>query len=418
MSRGERSPACHRDAMSPAGAHAPAPRWRRVTSAALLVVGALVGVASVGALYGRAELLNTDRYVATVEPLADSPALRHALSGFVVTAIYQHVNVEQVAREALPARAAFLAAPLSDGIRAFSGQVVERFLASSQFRGLWSQANRLAHRQLVALLEDTARHVGPVTLRNGTVSVDLSKTIATAQRQLERAGLSFVSAVHVSPPKAQYRLIDSKLLAQVRGYVALLTTLTWVLPAIMVAAFAGAVMSDADRRRGVVRVGVAFAAGMAILTVVLAGARSFYLDAATSPHVPRDAAAAVFDTLLRYLRVGAFLGVVVGCVVAAAGWLPGPSDVAVRTRRATGAAVRRVRRQAEVLGWGPGPIAAYVAGHRSGLRVGAGALMFVLFVVWRQPTLGALIGLVVVFAVAVVGIEVVARAGAEPRSAR
>jgi len=211
--------------MARAGASGQVRRWRRVSSTALLVVGSLLGVASIAAVYARTELLNTNRYVSTVEPLADSPAIRHALSDFVVAAIYQHVNVERIAREALPTRGAFLAAPLSDGIKVFSGQVVERFLASSQFRALWSEANRLAHDQLVALLEDTARHVGPVTLRNGTVTVDLSRTIATAQHQLERAGLNFVSTVHVPAPKAQYRLIDSKLLAQVRGYVSLLNTL-------------------------------------------------------------------------------------------------------------------------------------------------------------------------------------------------
>jgi hypothetical protein len=200
-----------------AGASGQVWRWRRVISTALLVLGSLLGVASIAAVYARTELLSTHRYVATVEPLADSPAIRHALSGFVVAAIYQHVDVEHIAREALPAQGAFLAAPLSDGIRVFSGQVVERFLASSQFRALWSAANRLAHDQLVALLEDTARHVGPVTLRNGTVMVDLSRTIASAQRELERAGLTFVSTVHVSAPTARYRLIDSKLWPRYAG---------------------------------------------------------------------------------------------------------------------------------------------------------------------------------------------------------
>jgi hypothetical protein len=398
------------------GAQVDAPAWRRLAAAVLLVVGSIVGVASLGAVFARTELLNTDRYVATVEPLADSTAIRHAVSGFVVTTIYQHVNVERVAGEALPPRGQFLAAPLSDGIRAFSGQVVERLLASGQFRTLWSAANRLAHDQLVALLENTSRRVGPVTLRDGAVTVDLSKTIAMAQQRLVRAGLTFVATVHVSPPRAQYRLIDSKLLAQVRGYVSLLNTLTWGLPVVTLAAFAAAIGLDMDRRRALLRVGVAFAAAMAVLAVLLAAARSLYLDSATGPQIPRDAAAAVFDTLSRYLRAGAYLGVAIGTIVAVAAWLAGPSEAAARTRVAVAAALGGVRRHTEALGWSPGPIAAYVARHRGELRVVGAGLLFALFVVWGQPTLSVVIGLAIALAVVMIAIQLAARAGAAPRA--
>lgn len=401
--------------MAPEGGRAPLPAWRRVTSATLLVVGSVLGVASIGTLFVRTELLSTRRYVATVEPLADSTPVRHALANFVVAEIYQHVNVVQVAQEALPPQGQFLAAPLSVGIRSFSGQVVERLLASSQFRSLWSTANRVAHQQLVALLRDTSRRVGPVTLRNGTVTVDLSKTIEMARQQLVRAGLTFVAKVHVPAPRAQYRLIDSMLLARGRRYVAVLNALTWALPFLMLAAFAGAVAVSEDRRRALVRVGVAFAAGMAAVIVLLAAGRSLYLHAATGPQVPRDAAGAVFDTLLRYLRTGAYLGVAIGSVVAAGAWVAGPSAAAVRARRLVVTAFQGVRREAVARGWAPGPVAAYTARHRTALRVGAAAAVFVLLVIWGQPTLRVVIGLLVVLGVLLVAIEFVARVGSAPR---
>ena len=345
------------------------------------------------------------------------PPIRHALAGFVVTTIYQHVKVEQLAQEALPPKGQFLAAPLSDGIRAFSGQIVERFLASSEFRTLWSAANRLAHQQIVALLKDSTQRVGPVTLRDGIVTVDLSKTIATAQQQLVRSGLTFVASVHVPAPRAQYQLINSQLLARARSYVGVLNALTWALPAVMLATFGAAIALDADRRRALLRVGVAFAAGMAVVVVLLAVARSLYLDAATRPQVPRDAASAVFDTVLRYLRAGALLGVAAGAVVASAAWLAGPSEAASRVRRTASATFAGMRREAEALGWRPGPVATYVATHRAALRVAVAGVVFVLFAIWGQPTLSVVIGLVVVFAVLMAGIELAGRAGTvSPRS--
>jgi hypothetical protein len=244
--------------------------------------------------------------------------------------------------------------------------------------------------------------------------VDLSKTIAMAQQRLVRAGLTFVATVHVSPPRAQYRLIDSKFLAQVRGYVSLLNTLTWGLPVVMLAAFAAAIGFDTDRRRALLHVGVAFAAAMAALAALLAAARSLYLDSATGPQIPRDAAGAVFDTLLRYLRAGAYLGVAIGTIVAAAAWLAGPSEAAARTRVTLTAALRGARRHAEALGWRPGPVAAYVARHRGELRVASAGLLFALFVVWGQPTLSVVVGLVIALVVLMVAIQLAARAGATP----
>jgi len=184
-----------------------------------------------------------------------------------------------------------------------------------------------------------------------------------------------------------------------------------VLPIAMLAAFVGAVGAGVDRRRALVRVGVAFASGMAALVVVLAVARSLYLDSATGPHVPRDAAGAVFDTLLRYLRAGASVGLVIGVVVAGAGWLGGPSPTAVPARRWLRAAVGGVWREAEALGR-PGPAGRYVASHRSAMRLGATGLVFALFLGWGQRTIGVVIGLAVALALLLAAIQLVARAAA------
>jgi hypothetical protein len=76
------------------------------------------------------------------------------------------------------------------------------------------------------------------------------------------------------------------------------------------------------------------------------------------------------------------------------------------------AALGGVRRQAGTLGWQPGRVATYAAGHRGPLRVGAAALVFLLFAVWGQPTLAVVAGLTAVFVVLMVAIELAARVGA------
>lgn len=396
----------------PSGSAKPA-RWRRVTAGILLGLGSLLVVGSGATLFAHTELLNTDRYVKTVTPLADSQPLRDALSGFIVTTVYEHVNVEQLSREALPTKGEFLAAPLSLAIRSFSQQVVDRFLASKTFRNLWVEANRLAHGQLVAILRNKSQDFGPVTLHDGVVSVDLSKTIATVQQRLASAGLTFVKQIHVSSPRAQYRLIDSRLLAQVRGYVAVLDALVYGLPVLMLAAFTGSVLLLPDRRRAVLRVGVAVAVAAASLLVVLAVIRALYVNAAAGHSVSRDAATAVFDTLLRYLHGGAVVVVGVGTLIAASAWLSGQSAVAQRIRDTVRAALASVRTRTEAMGWRPGPVAAYVAAHRAAARVAATAGVFIVFEVWNRPTVTTVVVLVVVLLALFGLIEVLGRAGSQ-----
>ena len=377
----------------------------------LLVAGSVLTVGSASALYARSTLLNTDQYVTTVEPLASNAAIRSALSTFIVDTVYRDVSVESLAREALPAKAEFLAAPLTVAIRIFSRQIVDRFLASGAFRTLWTEANRLAHRQVVALLEDKSRQLGPVTVRNGTVTVDLSKTIRQAQQRLAAAGLTFVNQVRLTGPRAQYRLISAKILSQARGYTALLNHLTWALPVLAVLALAGSVLLLPDRRRGLLRVAIAFAGAMAFVLVSLAVARTLYIDAAGGTAVPTDAAGAVFDTILRYLRNGARVGLLVAALAGVVVWLAGPSTVAVRVRQTVRAGLSGAWDRAEALGLRPGPVVAYVAAHRPALRVGAAAVAVVAFLVWPSPTLGAVVELAVLLAVLLAAVEVVGRAG-------
>src|SRR3954452_16773894 len=47
------------------------PRWKRVLAAVLLVIGFLLVPLSALSIWSRNQLLNTDRYVNTVAPLAD-----------------------------------------------------------------------------------------------------------------------------------------------------------------------------------------------------------------------------------------------------------------------------------------------------------------------------------------------------------
>ncbi|MCB0964462.1 MAG: hypothetical protein KDA98_14380, partial [Acidimicrobiales bacterium] len=145
-------------------------RLRRRLVVALVVLTALLTFVSTIGVWGRGVLLNTDRWVATVGPLAHEEALTDALAVYLVDQAAAAVDLEAVAAEALPDQASGLAVPLASAVRGFLTEQAERLLASDAFATAWVEANRVAHREVVRLLRGED---GAVAANDGVVTLNL-----------------------------------------------------------------------------------------------------------------------------------------------------------------------------------------------------------------------------------------------------
>src|SRR3954464_8602866 len=101
------------------------PRLRSASSAFLLVLGCGSIVLSIVAIWLRATLLNTDRYVSTVAPIAADPAVQNAVAKRLETAIYSRVDFSSLAREVLPDRADVLAPAIERGAQSVISDRIE-----------------------------------------------------------------------------------------------------------------------------------------------------------------------------------------------------------------------------------------------------------------------------------------------------
>lgn len=99
--------------------------------------------------------------------------------------------------------------------------------------------------------------------------------------------------------------------------------------------------------------------------------RTIYLNAIPSEVLPHDAAALLYDTVVRFLRLGLRTVLVLALIVAAAAFLTGQSVTAVRTRRGITTAIDRLRGGAEQAGWNTGPVGAWVYRNKTVLRIAA-----------------------------------------------
>ena len=64
----------------------------------LVILAVIVFTVSVPAAWGARTVLNTDRYVATVAPLADDPAVQQAIATRLTDEVFAALNVQEVIR--------------------------------------------------------------------------------------------------------------------------------------------------------------------------------------------------------------------------------------------------------------------------------------------------------------------------------
>ena len=164
----------------------------------LVVLTAVLAFATVPALYLRSEVIDTDRYVATVAPLASDPAIQAEIADKVTQQITDAVDFETITRDALnelsktaPRVAAVitgLAPMIAEQTKTLIHTAVAKFVATPQFQDLWIQVNRVAHQGLVNLA--TGSTGGAVSIdQNGTVSISTKEIIARVKTLLVQQGV-------------------------------------------------------------------------------------------------------------------------------------------------------------------------------------------------------------------------------------
>jgi hypothetical protein len=135
-------------------------RPRRIVAVALVVLTSLVVTVAVAGVWARRNALNTDRWVRTVGPVAEDPAVQDALGNWITTELMGVIDPVEFFESVLPERGQILAGPLTNALRGFVNDQVDTFLASDTFQRLWVQVNERAHARVVAVLEgDTPRNL-------------------------------------------------------------------------------------------------------------------------------------------------------------------------------------------------------------------------------------------------------------------
>ncbi|MFI1014381.1 hypothetical protein [Streptomyces sp. NPDC020965] len=398
--------------------HRPHHRVRSFFAALLIVIGCVLAPLGAVAAWTADEVGDTDRYVATVAPLASDPAVQSAVANRVTDAVMGHIDLDALLADVAPAdrprltkALGKLGDALESALRSFVHDKARAVAASDAFATFWTDANRRVHAAVDKAL--TGSGGGAVQLTDDSVQIDLGPVVDQVKQRLVDDGLTV--AAKIPEVHTQLTVLRSDDIGKVKTLFRVLQLAGWWLPVIALALIVAGVLLAVRRRRAVVAGALGVALALALLGVGLTVFRAVYLDALPSSVSP-SAAGSVYDTMIRYLRTTVRMVVTLGLVVALAAWLTGPGRHALRVRRRWHTGLASTRATAAHAGLRTGPVGPWVRRYRTwlGWALVAGAVLA--YLLWSHPTGWVVVGLALALLLALAILDFLAADPAVPVS--
>jgi hypothetical protein len=303
-------------------------RGRRRTVKAFVVLGSLFAFLSVFAIWTERQALNTDDWVETSDRLIANPTIRAAVGDYLVDQLYANVDIEQELKDILPGDIKELAGPVSGGLRQVAGDGADQVLKTSTAQTLWQDANRSAHEQLLAVLENKKEAVetegGDVTLNLGSLVTNLA----------DQVGIGAQLAEKLPPDAGQVTILRSDELKTAQDIAVAIKGLAIVLSLLTFLCLGLAIyLTQGGRWVTVLFCGIGLiAAGFAVI-VARQITGGIVVDQLVVDESVKPAAEAAWSISTSLMTSIARTVIVVGVLFGAAGWLASPTGSAQASRR-------------------------------------------------------------------------------------
>lgn len=290
---------------------------RERVSKVLAVLTAVLAVLALVSTWVRREALDTDQWTRTSTTVLANPAVQQATAAYLADQLTAPGTVEAL-QERLPGLLRPLAGPLTGQLGEVAEKATLRALRAREFQRLWEAANRLAHRQLVRVVDG-----GPDMKR--AIVLDLRPMLG---RIAARTGFGLRP---LGAERGLITILDADEIGQVQTAGKALKKLAFLSTLLALMSLAATVGLAVDRRHGVVRAGGAVLfAGVLVLVLrrvgVAAGARALADPAGEA--APR----ATLRIATQLLTDLSWMIVVLGAMALVAAWLIGPGRRAVQLR--------------------------------------------------------------------------------------
>jgi hypothetical protein len=392
-------------------------RLRRILTPILAALTVITFTVAVPSAWARRTIVNDNAYAKAITPLASDPAVQAYLARVITNQVFATLNVQQVIANALPDQATILAGPLTSAAQEFVHKQVLRVVQSDAFQRLWVDANKLAHAEVLAVLNG---EVGDfVSTARGQVVLNLLPMVNLALQQLHTiasgllpSGVSIPTVtVNEVPQEAIQRIeqafgvtlpdtfgtvvvYDSDNLAAVQQTFHRVERLVALLVILWILFFVATMWVAVRKRRALLQITIGSALGLVLVRRGSLIAINHVLDGVKPEN--RAAAQAVADSLTHGLRVLTGWLLVIALIVAVVALVTGPYPWAARLRG-------WVTGLGKALAGAPGamrsePVAAWTRAHSDLLMAGGAAVGVLLLLLlnvsfWGFLIIAVLVGL-------------------------
>jgi hypothetical protein len=163
-------------------------RARRVTVVVLVVLFSILLPVTYIVVWTHYVVLTEKGFQSTVVPIGKDPVVTSAAAATLTDQIFTSLNPQEIVANALPPKADFLAGPITNGAKGYVQDGVTKVLQSPQFQNLWTQAVNFVHSQLLSVLKGNSK---AITTTNGQVVLNLVPLFNAALQNME----GFISGV-------------------------------------------------------------------------------------------------------------------------------------------------------------------------------------------------------------------------------
>jgi hypothetical protein len=295
---------------------------------ALVVLGTLLLLVSVLAIWVNRLALETDTWTDTSEELLEDDEVRAVLAASLTDRLYSSVDVAARLQEILPPAADPLAGPAAAGLREFTERRANIFLQRPRVVAAWREVNRTAHAQFVRIVNDEAAAIetqgGDVVLLLRPLLADLATQVGLGEEVVTRLPEDAGSIVVMEADQLEALQTIMRILDIVATWLWAIALLCWAL----------AVYLSPDRRLKTLR-GISFGllfVGLGVLAILrIAG--NFIVNSLVQVDANRPAVDNVLDIVTAALRTSALALAAIGLLLLIGVWLSGPGRRATAFRR-------------------------------------------------------------------------------------
>ncbi len=349
---------------------------RSVAAGALATIGLLLIPGAVMAHWATVQLVETERFVEALAPLADDPAVQDRIIVEVTALVDQQVDISGVTADLLSGLGEALelgdraqdalelvSEPIAAGVRSLIADVVGEVVRSPAFSSAWASSVELLHAQGIRLLSGSPDSLLELD-RDGTLRLPLGPIVSDVRAALIAQGVPFAAAIPDVDRSIVIAEVPNLALARViyQVGVAIGVWLPWVTAALI----AGAILLSPRRALTLRTLGVFVAVIAGLLAIGFALART-----ALTAYVGPESSAlvgVVYDAVLGYATTTILALLTVGLLVGLVGWWLGVSPTAARWRTAIAAQFAVARAARERNGFNLGGFGVLLHRHREPVR--------------------------------------------------